>query len=87
MKLVAGKKALCNSLSVTINSGECWGLLGKNGAGKTSLLKCIAGILKPEEGSISLGGIPIQNYDRKNLALRVGMLFQEGLRRKLKNNH
>ena len=64
---------------MTINSGECWGLLGKNGAGKTSLLKCIAGILKPEEGSISLDAIPIQNYYRKNLALRVGMLFQEGL--------
>ena len=79
MKLVVGKKALCNNLSITINSGECWGLLGKNGAGKTSLLKCIAGILKPEEGSISLDAIPIQNYDRKNLALRVGMLFQEGL--------
>ena len=79
MKLVVGKKALCNNLSLTINSGECWGLLGKNGAGKTSLLKCIAGIIKPEEGSISLDAIPIQNYDRKNLALRVGMLFQEGL--------
>ena len=64
---------------MTINSGECWGLLGKNGAGKTSLLKCVAGMLKPEEGSISLDSIPIQNYDRKNLALRVGMLFQEGL--------
>ena len=79
IKLIAGKKALCNSLSITINSGECWGLLGKNGAGKTSLLKCIAGILKPEEGNISLDAIPIQNHDRKNLALRVGMLFQEGL--------
>ena len=79
MKLVAGKKALCDNLSMTINSGECWGLLGKNGAGKTSLLKCIAGILKPEEGCISLDAIPIQNYYRKNLALRVGMLFQEGL--------
>ena len=79
MKLVAGKKALCNKLSMTINSGECWGLLGKNGAGKTSLLKCIAGIIKPEEGSVSLDAIPIHNYDRRNLAQRVGMLFQEGL--------
>ena len=79
MKLVVGKKALCDNLSMTINSGECWGLLGKNGAGKTSLLKCIAGIIKPAEGSISLDAIPIQNYGRKNLALRIGMLFQESL--------
>ena len=64
---------------MTITQGECWGLLGRNGAGKTSLLKCLAGIIKPEEGSISLDSVPMGNYDRNHLALRIGMLFQENL--------
>ena len=62
---------------MTIAQGECWGLLGRNGAGKTSLLKCLAGIIKPKEGSISLDSVPMGNYDRNHLALRIGMLFQE----------
>ena len=64
---------------MTIAQGECWGLLGRNGAGKTSLLKCLAGIIKPKEGSISLDSVPMGNYDRHHLALRSGMLFQENL--------
>ena len=64
---------------MTIAQGECWGLLGRNGAGKTSLLKCLAGIIKPEEGSITLDSVPMGNYDRSQLALRIGMLFQENL--------
>ena len=64
---------------MTIAQGECWGLLGRNGAGKTSLLKCLAGIIKPEEGSITLDSVPMGNYDRNQLALRIGMLFQESL--------
>ena len=64
---------------MTIAQGECWGLLGRNGAGKTSLLKCLAGIIKPEEGSITLDSVPMENYDRNQLALRIGMLFQENL--------
>ena len=79
LSLIAGRKTLCHNLSLTIAQGECWGLLGRNGAGKTSLLKCLAGIIKPEEGCISLDSVPMRNYGRNHLALRIGMLFQEGL--------
>ena len=79
LQLVAGKKTLCHNLSMTIKQGECWGLLGRNGAGKTSLLKCLAGIIKPKEGCILLDSAPVPNYDRNHLAMRIGMLFQESL--------
>ena len=64
---------------MSMTQGECWGLLGRNGAGKTSLLKCLAGIIKPKKGSISLDSVPVGDYGRNHLALRVGMLFQENL--------
>ena len=41
-----------NNVSLTINSGECFALLGLNGAGKTTTLKAIAGILNFEQGEI-----------------------------------
>ncbi|QYR23007.1 ABC transporter ATP-binding protein [Paenibacillus sp. sptzw28] len=45
-------------ISFTVEEGEVVGLLGHNGAGKTTILKCIAGLLKPGEGEASLGGAP-----------------------------
>ena len=77
--LSVGNKTLLHDLSMTINKGERWGLLGKNGAGKTSLLKCLAGILKPKGGSILLDSIPMKNHSRNQLAQHIGILFQEGL--------
>ena len=62
-----------------MNSHECWGLLGKNGAGKTTLIHSILGIVKPAEGSIKIDATPIQSYHRRELAQRIGILFQEGM--------
>lgn len=51
-----GKQRLFNRLSVSVQPGQIAGLLGLNGAGKTSLLKLIAGALYPESGEITLYG-------------------------------
>lgn len=48
-----------DDVSLTLTPG-IWGLLGANGAGKTSLMRMIAGITKPSEGEILYDGIPIQ---------------------------
>ncbi|HEY6007631.1 MAG TPA: ATP-binding cassette domain-containing protein, partial [Geobacteraceae bacterium] len=37
-------------------AGQCVSLLGRNGMGKSTTLKCIMGLIKPVEGSITLGG-------------------------------
>lgn len=47
-----GTKKILNGLSISISSGEKLGLVGPNGAGKSSLLKVIAGIAEPDEGSV-----------------------------------
>ncbi|HBD96326.1 MAG: hypothetical protein A2015_15495 [Spirochaetes bacterium GWF1_31_7] len=45
-----GSKKLFNNVSLTINEGKIYGLIGKNGSGKTSLLKIISGLLFPHSG-------------------------------------
>lgn len=50
-------KPAVNGLSLTINRGEFYALLGPNGAGKTTTLRMVAGLLKPDSGTISVCGI------------------------------
>ena len=50
-------KRAVDGLKLTVKSGEFYALLGPNGAGKTTTLRMIAGLLKPDSGSISIFGI------------------------------
>lgn len=50
------KKKLFKNLSLELKTGNIYGLLGKNGAGKTSLLKIISGLLFPDDGNINVFG-------------------------------
>ena len=50
-----------DNVSVSINEGIVFGLLGTNGAGKSTLLRMIAGILKPDEGSITIDDKKVYN--------------------------
>lgn len=45
-----------NNISFTVKRGEAFGLVGTNGSGKSTMLKCIAGVLEPSEGSITVHG-------------------------------
>ncbi len=45
-----------NNVSFTVRRGEVVGLVGTNGSGKSTMLKCIAGVLEPSEGSIEVKG-------------------------------
>ena len=56
------KKNVINDVSFTLNDGECAILLGPNGVGKTTILRCILGELKPTSGTIL-----INNKDNKGL--------------------
>ena len=51
-----GKVDLFDRLKLTIRPGTIYGLLGKNGAGKTSLLKIVTGVLIPRKGTVSVFG-------------------------------
>ena len=57
------RKALFDQLSLVLPSGNIYGLLGMNGAGKSSLLKIIAGLIFPDNGKVEVAGfIPKDRY-------------------------
>lgn len=62
-------EAAVNHLSLTVRKGSIFGLLGSNGAGKTTLLKTMAGIYKPDKGSVTIDGIPV--YENTQLKSRI----------------
>lgn len=56
LKTNSTTKIAVKGVSLTANPGEIYGLLGPNGAGKTTTLRCVATLLKPTEGDISVCG-------------------------------
>jgi ATP-binding cassette subfamily F protein 3 len=62
-----GHQTILERIQFTVNAGECVGLIGPNGCGKTTLIRMIAGDERPDEGSIS--------FIKKNL--RMGVLRQD----------
>ena len=59
-----------------MNPGEIFGLLGENGAGKSTTIECLLGTRRPDSGSTSLLGMePVK--DRKRLFQKVGVQFLE----------
>jgi ABC-2 type transport system ATP-binding protein len=52
-----GKKKVLNNISLTVKAGEMFGLIGLNGAGKTSLIKAALGLRPPDSGAIRLMGL------------------------------
>jgi NitT/TauT family transport system ATP-binding protein len=59
-------------VTLTVASGEFLALVGANGTGKSTLLRLIAGLLKPDAGTVTIDGHPVDGPDP-----RVGLVFQE----------
>ena len=68
-------KAL-DDVSLTIHKGEFVAIMGENGAGKTTLVKHLNGLLRPQEGRITIEGSDIADMSVANLSRRVGLVFQ-----------
>lgn len=66
---------IINNLNMNIKKGEIYGFLGENGSGKTTTLKLIANLLKPDSGSIELFDEPVSkgNYE---LLKRIGSVIE-----------
>ena len=72
-----GEKLALNDVSIEINSGEITALMGRNGAGKSSLIKCAVGLLEPASGSVSMMGRNVRTIPAKERAKIVGYIPQE----------
>ena len=67
-----GKKALFEEVNIKFTEGNCYGIIGANGAGKSTILKTVSGLMHPRSGSITFCGEDITHQDAYKL-LRHGL--------------
>jgi len=77
LHVTIGSTTVCRDLEITIDSGERWCVLGRNGTGKTTLLHTLAGLRPPASGGISLNNRPLVEIPRRSVAQHIGLLFQD----------
>jgi phospholipid/cholesterol/gamma-HCH transport system ATP-binding protein len=76
-----GPKIVLDGLDLEVGHGESVVVIGGSGTGKSVLLKCILGLLEPEEGEIEIDGqsvIGLPPAERERINRKFGMLFQGG---------
>ena len=68
-----------SGINLNVNKGESLAIIGSSGCGKSVLIKCMLGILKPDNGQIFIDNINFHNssrYERENILRRFGVTFQ-----------
>jgi iron complex transport system ATP-binding protein len=77
LHVTIGNIGVCDALDLSVDAGDRWCLLGRNGTGKTTLLHTLAGLRSPVSGEIRLDGRPLRQLPRKTIARHIGVLFQD----------
>ena len=70
-------------LSFTIGKDDCVALVGRNGAGKTTIVKLLLRLYDPTSGRILLDGVDLRDYDLDALRRKMGAIFQDFVRYEL----
>ena len=65
-----------DKVCINVNKGDVYGLIGRNGAGKTTILKMISGFIRPTSGGFSLFGVRNTDMDGSDVLRRVGTLIE-----------
>jgi ATP-binding cassette subfamily B protein len=71
------REAALEDVSFTIGLGETVALVGRNGAGKSTIVKLLGRLYDPTEGRITIDGRDIREYDPQELRREFGMMFQD----------
>ncbi len=71
-----GELAILHDLSFTVNDGDFVAFVGTNGAGKSTTMRLVNGLLKPTAGQVLIDGVPTTGLRTSELAAKVGFLFQ-----------
>lgn len=72
-----GDKVILNGLDLNIQEGAMCAVLGSNGCGKTTLMRCLSGLIEPQSGKIALAGRPLKDYTTKQLAQTLSLVRQQ----------
>jgi len=70
-------KPVLHDISFTVGRGAVCGLLGPNASGKTTLLKCINGVLNPKEGEVRVNGMALGGMPRRQVARLMAVVPQQ----------
>lgn len=76
-----GEKDVLHGINIEVRRGESMVVIGGSGSGKTVLIKCIIGLMRPDQGEIHVDGLEITSLDEKRMnevRKEFGMLFQGG---------
>lgn len=77
LRFAYGGKEVLKGITFNVRAGEVVAILGRNGSGKTTMLKNIIGLLKPREhGMVLLGGKDVKDLPVEQAARTAGLLFQ-----------
>jgi ABC-type multidrug transport system fused ATPase/permease subunit len=66
-----------HNITFSLPAGQMLGLLGRTGSGKSTLARLLLGLYNPQQGTISLGGVPLHDTPRRHLPRHIGMVTQE----------
>ncbi|WP_460738852.1 ABC transporter ATP-binding protein [Microbacterium neimengense] len=76
LTLRRGRTEVLHDVSLSVAAGSFVAIIGANGAGKTSLLQAIAGVVVPPRGTVTVAGIDVGRADARTLPARIGFVFQ-----------
>ena len=77
VELALGGRAVLRGVDLALEPGELVGLVGRNGAGKTSLLRVASGVRRPDVGVVRLGAAPLESLSRREVARRLAVVAQD----------
>ena len=75
--LYAGRPEVLNRLNLSVESGEMLAIVGRSGAGKTTVLKLVNRLLLPTSGAVIVEGRDTREWDGIRLRRRIGYVFQD----------
>jgi iron complex transport system ATP-binding protein len=78
LSLSLSGRTVIDGVSARLMAGRVTAIIGANGAGKTSLVRALAGLLSAASGQVSLDGVPVSGLERLDRARRIGYLPQNG---------
>ena len=65
-----------SNMSFSIPKGQFVGIIGQNGGGKTTIMKCLVGLVKPSQGEIYLDNKPLSGQKVGDIATQIGLILQ-----------
>lgn len=68
---------MLDDVNIRVADGEIYGLMGESGSGKTTVLKCLAGLFTHWEGDLAINGKRLEKRISQERCRRVQMVFQD----------